>query len=171
MKYKLTFSKAFGIEFMPVDYFPFFLIFKDKEYQVLQGNDVVNIRMGNYGTSEAEKKIISAFYHSDDRILEKIPLIPTLDVSFDVELALLEDCSPCDEKVDSDELIKPYIHEAVIAVGRFIDAYNSMMHLNTRSRSEWKDQRPYLIPEITEMNLERIFFTICNPPRNLVLAA
>jgi hypothetical protein len=158
MKYKLTFHKAFGIESIPYNYFPLFLILKNKEYQIQIKNNLVLLRLGKYGVGETEKRIIGAFYHSDERILSKMPEIPTLDISLDVELDLPQDCNPCDEQFDADNLVAPYTQVALSAVSKFIYSFNCMKHVSTRSKSEWKSQRAYLIPEISEADFKTYLF-------------
>lgn len=158
MKYKITFHKAFGIESIPYDYLPLFLILKNREYQVQIKNQLILIRPGKYGADETEKKIISAFYHSDERVLSRMPEIPTLDISLVAELDLPEGSSPCDEQFDSDNLVAPYTPVALAAISKFINSFNCMKHVSTRSKSEWQSQRTYLIPDMSEADFKTYLF-------------
>lgn len=143
---------------MPYDYFPLFSILKNREYQVQIKNQTILLRLGKYGIDETEKKLISAFYHSDERILSKMPEIPTLDISLDAEFDLLKGCSPCDEQFDADNLVAPYTHVALTAISKFINSFNCMKHVSTRSKSEWRSQRTYLIPDMSEAEFKTYLF-------------
>ena len=84
--YKLTFKKAFGIEHIPVDSFFWFLELTGADHNFPFNDKSIKLAIGRFGTTDQEKTVISLFRHSDERDLNYIAEIPTLDVSFNVEV-------------------------------------------------------------------------------------
>jgi len=159
--YKLTFKKAFGIEHIPVDSFFWFLELAGADYNFPFNDKSIKFTIGRFGTTDQEKTVLSLFRHSDERDLNYIAEIPTLDVSFNVEVNIPPNINEKWKEISiANELIKPFIHDALSAINHFFDSCRDVKYLEKRGSKEWRSQQTTLIPQMTDAEFRTFLFYI-----------
>jgi hypothetical protein len=82
------------------------------------------ISIGRFGINKREKYALSLFYHADERQLTNICEIPTIDISFDIDVRTPRDISKeWEEYSIANSLVEAHIPDAFHALNRFIDSY------------------------------------------------
>ncbi|MBW2741850.1 MAG: hypothetical protein JRE64_24070 [Deltaproteobacteria bacterium] len=155
----LTFKKAFGIETVPVDYAIWLIELGSGSFSFDVNNKLVSVKKGRFGISEQEKNVIGRFFNSDERDLNSIQEVLTLDIMFSVDLPIPEhqyEENPINTEIDS--LVEPFMHDAFSATTRFIDAHRTAQYNLKRGSKEWKRGMILLIPNITETEFKTYLF-------------
>ena len=159
MLYTLSFKKAFGLTTIPADYSLYLLEIANAEYSFSICDKKVTVKVSRFGVSEQEKFTISGFFHSDERDLRYISEVPTLDVTFEVDLKIPE--RPQDEgprNVMIDRLVEPFMRDAFNAASRFIDAYRCAKYSIKHGSVSWRKGEHPLMPEMTESEFRTYLF-------------
>ncbi len=154
----LTFKKAFGLETLPADYAFWLAELWGESYRFAVNNTLVDVKAGKFGISEQEKFVISLFLHSDERDLNFICEILTLDIGFSVDLSVPEHQQGENLAGKIDNLIEPFIAVAFRASTRFVDAYRTAKYEQMRRSEEWKSGMVSLVPEMTEAEFRSYLF-------------
>ncbi len=161
MSSKLTFKKAFGIESLPVDAHLWLMELESGEYELTIGEALVRIGIGRFGTTDQEKFAISLFRHADDRALDFIHEIPTIDVSLYVDIDIPESLlDKWQENSIANGVAGPFIDVAFKALSRFIDGYRDVKYLAQRDSAKWRKQETLLIPPLTERQFTTYLFYV-----------
>ncbi len=159
MSCNLTFKKAFGLKMLPSDFAQWLIDFGNEKYNFSVNNKSVCVKLGEFGISEQEKIVISRFFHHDERDLNFIPEVVTIDIMFSVDLTILEQQQKEDlTEAEIESLIRPFIDDAFIALSRVFDA-NRTAKYNLKHKSEnWKKGMVLIVPEITEAEFKTYLF-------------
>lgn len=159
MPCNLTFKKAFGLRTLPVDFAQWLIEFGNEEYSFLVNNKAVCVKLGKFGISEQEKVVISRFFHSDERDLNLISEIITLDTMFSVDLPILEQQQKEElTEGEIDHLIRPFINDAFIALSRVFDSHRTAKYNLKHGSEDWKRGMVLIVPEITEAEFKTYLF-------------
>jgi len=168
---KLTFKKAFGLEFLPADMSIWLLELGKTEYGLTLDRQEVRISTGTFGVNEQEKSLLSLFRHSDERDLRFIHEVPTIDISLiDIQIEVRDFvCQKWYEDSIGNQFVEQFIHTAFRAINRFIDSYRDVKYLTGRRTEGWFKQKTLLIPQMTEREFKTyLFYALEVPPKTFV---
>jgi hypothetical protein len=162
MTSKLTFKKAFGTEFVPLDMFWWNVELEKSAYELTLDNQQIRISFGSFGVTDPEKIAISLFRHSNERDLEFIHKIPTVDISFTDVYIEVPDSMYEKWKNNSiaNQLVEPFIHIAFKAINQFIDSCRDVKYLSMRGSDEWLKQQTFLVPQMTQREFKTYLFYV-----------
>lgn len=158
----IIFKKAFGLKSIPWNSAQWLLEFLNKKIEFSIKETSVCVELGTLGVSREEKIEISRFFHPDERDLNYISEIPTIDITLNVDLATFE--QKIKDGCTNDRIktfIEPFINTAFLAFSRVVDAYRTSKY-NIKHESEaWKKGMISIIPEITESEFKTFLFYRC----------
>lgn len=156
---KLIFKKAFGIRSLPIDDVLWITELGCDKYKFKSREKYFEISVGKFGINEKEKYALSLFYHADERQLTNISEIPTIDISFNIDVKIPKDISKKWEEYSiANSLVETYIPDAFYALRRFINSYRDIKYLAYRDSNYWTKNEILILKYITEVDFNTFLF-------------
>jgi hypothetical protein len=168
---KLTFKKAFGLDFLPADMSIWLLELGKTEYGLILDEQEIKISTGTYGVNKQEKSVLSLFLHSGASDLRFISEVPTIDISLlDIQIEVSDFvCQNWYEDSIGNKFVEQFTPTAFRAINRFIDSYRDVKYLTGRRTEDWLKQGTLIIPQMTEREFKTyLFYVLEAPPKTFV---
>jgi hypothetical protein len=156
---RLTFKKAFGIQFVPAEMMLWLIELGDHAYAfTVDKTTAVTISRGQFGRNEREKWAIDQFLPSGSRPFER-ELI-TLDVLLEIDSKLPDDLlTRSGEHGAADSIVEPHIRVAFHAVRALTETYRDCKYAKYRETERWK-KKETLLPRVSEAEFRTFLFYV-----------
>jgi hypothetical protein len=155
---KLTFKKAFGIEFISTDIALWMSEFGKTKYAFVVNGTPVEVACGRFGGTPQEAWVINLYIPSTRRPFGRE--VWTLDVAFEIGGEITEELRSRAAHHDvANAVVEPHIQKAYQAVKVFIESYRDTKYVKYRGTEQWT-RKQFVLPQITEQEFRTFLFYV-----------